>query len=509
MLYSDPPPLRQAAQDKPTLLVCWWITIFCTVIILVRVTGRFIRSEKLFREDRIASLALIPMYMRMACVHFILLYGTNNAQLEGANLPAQVLQRKSIASGLVLASRIFYAATLWILKETILEYFKRLTESASERYAARAHMVIRCSLAVTFMAILISTLAECRPFHGYWQVLPDPGGQCRQAYVQLITFATSNVLTDLMLVFFPIPMILRSGLGTKKKVQLTLLFSLSLIVVAITLFRVPHIIEEHGSQQLRCLLASVELLFATTAANSLVLGSFVRDRGVKKGKFRYSSMAADSIDRPLTSRRPIVQRHWGSDVDLIRDIGVGLRPDLRQTLDAEHDDGQCPRFMPAPLAKRFGDDLKHWDSPRFSRGPVESCERSDDSLFHREWSLASRTNSTVAPHKISFFDVGGLLEDQDRSSGSRYRQDSYVSHVDPLSPAKPASSSGQRRGSTAVLQDINLSLDPMGSFSASRQHWKSATELQPLSHSHHLHLPIYNQSSAGGPNLADVGGLLK
>lgn len=110
-LYSEPPPLRLFYDDKPTLLVCWWITAFCTTIIALRVVGRFIRSERLFREDRVAALALIPMYLRMACVHVVLLYGTNNAQLADANLTAEEIRHKEIASGLVLASRIFYAAT--------------------------------------------------------------------------------------------------------------------------------------------------------------------------------------------------------------------------------------------------------------------------------------------------------------------------------------------------------------------------------------------------------------
>lgn len=110
-LYSDPPPLETFRDDKPTLLVCWWITIFCTVIILLRVGGRFVRSERLFVEDRVAALALIPLYLRMGCVHVILIYGTNNAQLDGANLSEEELHKKAIASGLVLLSRILYAAT--------------------------------------------------------------------------------------------------------------------------------------------------------------------------------------------------------------------------------------------------------------------------------------------------------------------------------------------------------------------------------------------------------------
>lgn len=110
-LYSDPPPLRLFSKDKPTLLVCWWITIFCAVIILLRVAGRFVRTEKLFTEDKTAALALIPLFLRMGCVHVILVYGTNNAQLAGANLSDDVLRKKSIASGLVLLSRVLYAAT--------------------------------------------------------------------------------------------------------------------------------------------------------------------------------------------------------------------------------------------------------------------------------------------------------------------------------------------------------------------------------------------------------------
>lgn len=111
-LYSSPPELLDFEYHvKPTLLVCWWITAFCTTIILLRVAGRFVRSERLFREDKTVSLAVLTLFLRMACVHVILLYGTNNASFEGVSLTDDDLRRKRIASGLVLASRMFYAAT--------------------------------------------------------------------------------------------------------------------------------------------------------------------------------------------------------------------------------------------------------------------------------------------------------------------------------------------------------------------------------------------------------------
>lgn len=112
-LYSSPPPPHTLEQDKPTLLVCWWITLFCTTIILLRVAGRFVRSEKLFQEDRTAALAIIPLFLRMGCVHIALLYGTNNTQFPSEMLPLsdEEMRRRTLGSGLVLASRMFYAAT--------------------------------------------------------------------------------------------------------------------------------------------------------------------------------------------------------------------------------------------------------------------------------------------------------------------------------------------------------------------------------------------------------------
>ncbi|KOS17821.1 hypothetical protein ESCO_002920 [Escovopsis weberi] len=305
-------------------------------MIVSRLIGRFLRTEKLFPEDKVAAFALIPLFLRMGCVDFILKEGTNNASFDNVVLSASEVHRKAIASGLVLVSRALYAATLWLLKATILEFLRRLTDLTWERSYHTTSVAIRWTLVVTFLAVIVSDLVECRPFRHYWQVLPDPGGQCRQGYVQLITMATCNVLTDLMLVIFPVSIIIRSKMTPCRKIQLVLLFSLSLSVVCVTLFRVVRVIDRHGSQQYRSLLASVELIFATASANALIIASFIRDRGVKKKKFRRRSTPI-SYEPPMTahrSRRPTIRRHWGSDEDLVRDIGLGIDPQTREHSEA-------------------------------------------------------------------------------------------------------------------------------------------------------------------------------
>lgn len=111
-LYSDAPLLRPFGDDKPTLLVSWWITIFSTIIIALRLAGRYIRVEKLWTEDKLAAASLIPLYIRMACIHVVLFYGTNNVRLEGGlRFSEEEIRRRSIGSGLVLLTRILYPST--------------------------------------------------------------------------------------------------------------------------------------------------------------------------------------------------------------------------------------------------------------------------------------------------------------------------------------------------------------------------------------------------------------
>ncbi|KAM3526290.1 hypothetical protein NHJ13051_003546 [Beauveria bassiana] len=286
MLYSDPPPLRPFSEAKPTLLVSWWITLFCTCIILLRLAGRYIRVEKLFREDKIVALALVPLFLRIACAHVVLLWGTNNVDLDGVTLSDAQLSHRVTGSRVVLAGRVFYAATLWTLKLTTLEFLTRLAGASMKKIYLRLTMFLRYALGVSFIAVLITNLAVCHPIAKSWQVTPDPGGQCRQGFVQLITMGAASAVLDIILIVFPVPLILSTRIPTKRKVLLVMLFCFGFLTVGITLYRVPQIIKLKGDQIFRSMWASVEILAATVVANIVALGSFLRDSGAKKTKFR-------------------------------------------------------------------------------------------------------------------------------------------------------------------------------------------------------------------------------
>lgn len=107
-LYSSPPRAKSKAENNATLLVSWWCTGFALAIIVVRLAGRYTRTEKLFREDKIMALSIIPLLARMGLVHMVLIWGTNNTITAG--LTRLDIEHREIGSRVVLASRIMYAA---------------------------------------------------------------------------------------------------------------------------------------------------------------------------------------------------------------------------------------------------------------------------------------------------------------------------------------------------------------------------------------------------------------
>ncbi|RKF65540.1 putative protein/integral membrane protein [Golovinomyces cichoracearum] len=408
-IYSEPPKARTFREDNATLLVCWWCTIFAMFIIIFRVCGRFIRSEKLFREDWIAFACIIPLISRMVLVHCVLYFGTNNAYVP--NITNLEIHSRSMGSKIVLISRILYAATLWTLKLTISEFFKRLTWNISTSSHEVTLKGIRWFLLFTFLVVVIADLSECQKFSNFWQVVPDPGPHCRQGFAQLLTMGTMNIITDFLLAFFPIPIILKSHMGLVKKIQLILLFSLSLLPAGITIFRIPHVIDRHGSQQYRSVLASVEILMATIAANAVVLGSFVRDRGVKKQKFKLTS--TNESEEPVGSVRGKLSRFWGSDEDLVRDLGLCVDPEILQTAVVDMPDDRIYRVnWPLPTQEvRVSKELKSFrfePQSEINFNPVFMPPRNETLVDIEKLQRSSRVRE-ICPKTV-------VLDDRDSSS---------------------------------------------------------------------------------------------
>ncbi len=130
----------------------------------------------------------------------------------------------------------------------------------------RAAVVLRITLALTFAAIVLSTVLECRPISLYWNGLPA-GDHCRQARANYITVGTFDLGTDLALIIFPIPLVWKVSMPLKKRLRLGAVFSAGSLVVIVTLVRIPLTLHGTVPQKTRSLWADIEISCACLVTN--------------------------------------------------------------------------------------------------------------------------------------------------------------------------------------------------------------------------------------------------
>jgi hypothetical protein len=191
---------------------------------------------------------------------------------------------------------------------------------------------------------------------------------------------------------------------------------------------------------------------------------------VKKLKYKLGSFT-DSMERS-TSRRGTVTRHWGSDEDLVRGVGLQVAPELR---DIEEE----PAARPAPMANGGV-------APRYATNAhaVDRAWRfpSNDDTISDSQSLGPRSaehnpaphspgeiSSINTPRKVSFFDVGGLLDSptsNDTQSilnarkASNASREAYFRDHPHMGPMNEGRAPSLRKGSSVLLHDIGGLLAP-------------------------------------------------
>ncbi|KAJ5976848.1 hypothetical protein N7501_000190 [Penicillium viridicatum] len=266
-----------------TLIILWVFTWVTVGLIVFRLLVRKLKGFKFVLGDYFAMGAIFCALARLGLVHVIIIWGTNNMSAKFRhthNFTPEEVRRREIASKLVLANRVFYNSYLWLQKSALLDTYRRLlTHLSWEKVTMISYIGV---FAATYIIVQIVTFTECDPFNHYWIVMPDPG-KCSQAQLQLIVLVSGvlNVITDIMLIALPIPILVMVKRSAIEKIQLAILFAVGLFIVAITIARLPQNAKNSTVQVNRTTWASVELLAAAIVANAPILYGLLKGQRQK------------------------------------------------------------------------------------------------------------------------------------------------------------------------------------------------------------------------------------
>ncbi|CAI7616250.1 unnamed protein product [Penicillium glandicola] len=260
----------------PTLIILWVFTWVAVGLIVLRLLLRKLKGHQFILGDYFAMAAIFCALVRLPLIHVVLIWGTNNMSptlRHTYHFTPEEVRHREIASKFVLANRVFYNSYLWLQKSVLLDTYRRLlTMLRWEKVTMISYIGI---FAATYVTVQTVTFTECDPFNHYWVVLPDPG-VCSQAQLQLIVLGVLNVITDIMLIALPIPVLILVKRSVVEKIQLASLFAVGLFIVAITIARLPENAKNASTQVNRTTWASIELLAAAIVANAPIMYGLIK-----------------------------------------------------------------------------------------------------------------------------------------------------------------------------------------------------------------------------------------
>ncbi|KAL8710763.1 MAG: hypothetical protein Q9220_004781 [cf. Caloplaca sp. 1 TL-2023] len=131
-------------------------------------------------------------------------------------------------SKFVMILEEFMLANTWLCKACLLILYHHMTLGLSQNKLVK---LVGAYCVFGYVLVQVLYLAVwCRPIRQYWQV-PVDNSQCASYYHHLITAAVFNISSDLMMLYIPLPILIKARLPTKRKIILCGVFSLGIFVI--------------------------------------------------------------------------------------------------------------------------------------------------------------------------------------------------------------------------------------------------------------------------------------
>ncbi|KAH7118298.1 hypothetical protein EDB81DRAFT_952672 [Dactylonectria macrodidyma] len=155
---------------------------------------------------------------------------------------------------------VFYILLIWSLKGVLLFLYNRLTMGLRQQKLARLMIVVS---AATFLASLLWHIFSCYPIERAWQIKPFPGDNCTLRRGNYIIITALDIVTDIGIMAIPLPLLLQSTLGYRKKIPLVVLFSSGIFVMVCAILRAYYSLKNIETLAIALGWASREILVAS------------------------------------------------------------------------------------------------------------------------------------------------------------------------------------------------------------------------------------------------------
>ncbi|KAJ2894047.1 hypothetical protein MKZ38_007964 [Zalerion maritima] len=209
----------------------WSLYSVGMVIVLLRIAARIKRlGIRNLQLDDYLMLAVGSLFtLLIVCLNVTADGGGSNLyppELEGTFTESEIRAR-IYGSKIVVVSEQAMLNLIYLIKVCMLLMYTRLTLGLHTQRLVR---VLGVYVFLGWMSTEITFFAACRPFKGYWG-MPPPDPQCTTYEHYAIVQAVFNISSDVLMLFIPMPLIIKLHAPLPQKLVLSCIFSMGLFVI--------------------------------------------------------------------------------------------------------------------------------------------------------------------------------------------------------------------------------------------------------------------------------------
>lgn len=124
--------------------------------------------------------------------------------------------------------------TKGVLKFMVLFFYRRLTMGLLHR---RTINLLFLFCGISWIVLILTVSASCRPFHHNWQIRPLPGPECTFRAQNFWTLVFLNVTTDAALMIIPVPILWHLRVSRRRKIAVSILLLSGVFIISSAIIR--------------------------------------------------------------------------------------------------------------------------------------------------------------------------------------------------------------------------------------------------------------------------------
>ncbi|BCS14850.1 hypothetical protein ALUC_70083A [Aspergillus luchuensis] len=208
------------------------LVVLSVSAVFLRVSPRRLQGLGLFIEDYLSIVAL-ALALAVNALLFQSLHAGVGEHVD--TLSAATVQEYSLN---LYVMQLFWNTCLPVIKLSIVLFYQRIFPVPSMIFACRAVMLF---LAAWYVAFQTTAIFQCIPIHHEWQK-KTATGHCIDFVPFVITLAATNLCTDVLLLVLPTREIWKLQIPWPRKIGLSIIFTLGVIVCTISIVRLENLI---------------------------------------------------------------------------------------------------------------------------------------------------------------------------------------------------------------------------------------------------------------------------